>query len=71
MSPYENLIRAAEWAERAPVWYHYTAPPLRALAARVLAGEVDLSDMPDAFAARWSGVLVYLDTKGIDIAGSP
>lgn len=62
MSPYERLIAAAEWSENSRgKGYVDTGPELRALAARVASGDLDLSDMPPSDGGPWSPVLVYLE----------
>lgn len=64
LDPHGAILRAARWAEqrRLP-----TPAALYDIAARVAAGELDVSDMP-AMATPWSSMLIYLEAKGIDVA---
>lgn len=71
MSPHDRIIAAAEWSERHGSAARVdTGPELRAIAARVASGDLDVSDMPPPSegAGPWSPVLVYLeDVRGIPV----
>jgi hypothetical protein len=65
--PHGALLRAARWAEKNHgKGFVSTAPELYALAAKAESGLLDVSDMP-LLEAPWSDMLIYLDTKGIDV----
>lgn len=76
----DQLIIAASWAEqeaaaerdRAPdsePGYDLTAKPLRWLARRAAAGDIDLSRLapPSPTESAWSGLLARLKRIGIDV----
>lgn len=67
--PHGAILRAAKWAEEhhkpggrhVPTW-----TVLYEIAGRVASGDIDVSDMPE-LDTPWSGMLIYLETKGIDV----
>lgn len=72
MTPYERIIAAAEWTEanHTPDAFVCGGPELRAVAARVASGDLDVSDMPEPGPGDgpWSPIMIYLeDVRGIPI----
>lgn len=72
-NPVDAILCAAKWAESADrhpaaADVKATGPILRAIAARVTSGDLDVSDMPDNLReGPWSTMLSYLVTKGVDV----